>query len=161
VSPKSPGCTIVGSSEHAVFDTKSYTGRSGVWKDRQIMMKQWKNASLALAAVCAAGLATARSAQAFFTCLPFQDSAWTDVSRCPAPDQNRGFSQGFGTFGQSNRVLTITVAGGNGTLSGITHGFGSTGRAICSRSITAGFTGSTGPNECKAGLTQAVTINYQ
>ena len=98
----------------------------------------------ALATIAAAGgIALVSTAHAGVCESTSFQTAWAQTNRCPAPNQNDGFSRGNGTPGTSNaRVeghLDFAIPGGDADAAyGL--GFNSAGSLVCST------TGDTDPN---------------
>jgi hypothetical protein len=113
---------------------------------------------VAFAAV--AGLFGAVDSAEAKSCAPSGFIPWTTQTRCPAPDQNRGFGQGAGVINTSGRVLSISVTLGFGNTGGVERGFNSSFVQICSVNGVPGQFNTSPAGACSAGSTHRMTISF-
>jgi hypothetical protein len=110
-------------------------------------------------AAVASLLGVVESADAL-SCAPSGFIPWTTQTRCPAPDQNRGFGQGAGIINTNGRVLSISVTNGFGNTGGIERGFNSNFVQICSVNGVPGQFNTSPSGACSSGSTHRLTISF-
>jgi hypothetical protein len=96
------------------------------------------------------------------TCSSVGTTAWTTPARCPAPNQNRGASQGAGVIGFPSRVLSVQLSVDTGNVLATAQGFSQTGKIITACKITAspGQFNTTGPNICQGGNFHKLSVQF-
>lgn len=114
----------------------------------------------ALAAVSAVAAVAITAATADASCVHGQEP-WTTINRCSAPNQNRGFAQGTGILGTSNRTLTVSLSISGGTKANAT-GINQLGNIIatCRPSALPGQTINTTAGSCDGGNTHTFSIAF-
>jgi hypothetical protein len=102
--------------------------------------------------------ATARAG----SCNSLGTTAWTSLAQCPAPNQNRGSSQGSGVLGFATRKLTVQLSVAAGNVKAQAQGINQLGKNIAACSITAtpGQFNTTASGVCQGGDRHVVAMVF-